>query len=172
MNKREDIKRVLQSVYGEDVVIRGLNAIKEDKYRKFLLYYPKENMVKIFNNSVGRGVVYDKYKNTYEMEVVDYNGGKIVSIERFCQGSIYSCVISWLASKFNLEKYLMETYFEIPSKEFNDIKTKIKAVDLYLYISKGCEGNKKMYDILGGDNWEIKYDEDVECVVIQDPIQW
>ena len=33
MNKREDIKRVLQSVYGEDVVIRGLNAIKEDKYR-------------------------------------------------------------------------------------------------------------------------------------------
>ena len=29
-----------------------------------------------------------------------------------------------------------------------------------------------MYDILEGDKWEIKYDEDVECVVIQDPTQW
>lgn len=90
----------------------------------------------------------------------------------------YLYAINFLTKKFNLEKFNMGTYIEIPIEEFNKSENKSNAIALYSYIKNGCENNKVLYELLDGEKWELKkypyntnYD-DVECMVIQDPTQW
>lgn len=178
MNKKTNIEKALKIIFGKNISIKGLNAIEEDCCYKYLLYYPKESVIKIYDSKIGRGVIYDKDKEKYDIEILDYKFGKITSYRKFNQGSIYACIIDWLGEKFNLEEYNMETYFEIPVEDFKNDNIKFNAIDLYLFVSGGCNGNKKMYNILEGEKWEFKLhphdsnDDDIPCVVIQDPTQW